>query len=189
MTARRIDAGAMMFELVISLVLSLVLSAAIVHILTTGYARHTNVTATNAAIQAAAAPIDAVADHIRSAQLYASDGHAAIANAQDDEITYYATDGGATVRYFRNGSDLQRTDGSGTTTVLTHLDSLSFSYLLLPKYNYHTYTQPADGTSLTDAERRAIAIVYIRCTATVDGVPRDFSTFVRLRNSPRKTGL
>lgn len=181
--------GTLMIETAIGLILMLILVSSVFFILSTTYGSANNVTDVNAATAKVQAQIDTVADHIRNAQENGSDGNRAIASAQANEITYY-TAGGTTVRYYLSGGNLHRAPSDGSdVVVLQGVSSLSFTYLLLDKYNFYQYTNPASAASLTDAERAKIGVVIISCSASVNGIARQFQTSIRLRNSPRKTSL
>lgn len=185
----RVQRGTSIIESMIGLLLSLILVSSIFFVLSATYGSQYNIGTVNAAVANAQGQIDTIADHIRNAQENASDGNRVIANAQDDEITYYASDG-STVRYYLTGGELHRATSGGTdVVVMRNISSLNLTYHLMLKYNQDYTSAPVDPTLLTDAERGAVGVVTLTCTATVENISRQFQTSIRLRNSPRKTSL
>ena len=147
----------------------------------------------NTAITDGRQPIDIVSDHLRNAQQYTSDNitYVAISAATATSVTYYTDASGSTVQYLLSGSNLQRVDSTGTTTVLPNVSSLQFTYYLAPSASsYYTDTLTVgDPTGFGVPERARIAEIKITGAVTANGYSRSFSTTVRLRNSPRKVRL
>lgn len=182
-----------MIEMLVCVVIIMLIGAGIL-----GYfnASHSSFEANrvgNMAITDARQPIDIVADHIRNAQQYTTDNvtYSVIQSAAASSVTYYTDAAGSTVTYALNGSNLERTDSTGTTVVLTGLTALNFKYFLSNSSTtyYFTSLTETDPSGFTLTERSRITVIEISGSVTVQGIPRSFRTQIRLRNSPRKTKL
>ena len=191
---RRIRGG-MLIELLVTLVILMIIGAGVFQYFVSANIGNESVMSGNAAITYARQPVDIVADHIRNAQQYTSNGgvtYSVIHAAGPTSITYYGTEAGAQVTYALSGSTLQRTDAGGTTDVLTNISSLNFRYFLAPGSTVY-YSSVAlvegDPATFTLTERSRIAVVELSGSVVVNGYPRSFKTEIRLRNSPRKQRL
>lgn len=186
--------GGMLVELLVSLVILMVIGAGIFQYFVAANIGNESVMSGNKATTDARQPVDIVADHIRNAQQYTGNGgvtYSVVHSASPTSITYYGTEGGATVTYALSGTTLQRTDASGTTDVLFNVSSLNFRYFLAPGSTvyYSTSLVEGDPATFTLTERSRIAVVELSGSVIVNGYPRTFKTEIRLRNSPRKARL
>jgi Tfp pilus assembly protein PilW len=186
--------GAILVETLISLFIVSLIGAALFNFFLTGTSTPETLRVSNKAITDGREPIDTIADHIRNAQQYTPDGttYTVISAASPTSITYYVDAAGATVQYTLNGTNLQRIDSSGTTTVLTNLTALNIRYYLSNSSTTYYFTDLTEGTtpgSFSLVDRSRITVVDISGTVTISGVARSFNTQIRLRNSPRKTKL
>ena len=190
----RLVRGGMLLELLVSLVIVMIIGAGVFQYFVSANIGNEAVMSGNAAITGARQPVDIVADHIRNAQQYTGNNgvtYSVIHEATPTSITYYGTEGGATVTYALSGSTLQRTDASGTSDVLINVSSLNFRYFLAPGSTtyYSTSLVEGDPAGFTLTERSRIAVVELSGSVIVNGYPRTFKTEIRLRNSPRKATL
>jgi len=189
----RLRRGGMLVELIVSLLVAMLIGAGIFEYFNSSSNAFESNRIGNMAITDARQPIDIVADHIRNAQQYTPDGttYTVIESAAATSITYYADGSGATVTYALDGTDLERTDSSGTEVVLSNVTSLQFKYFLSNSSTTYYFTDltESDPSTFTLVERSRVTVVEVSGAVTVQGTPRSFRTQIRLRNSPRKTKL
>jgi hypothetical protein len=182
--------GSTLIEMLVGILIALLIGAGIFQLMRTSYATEESITTGNNAITNARAPVDVLADHLRNAQQVEADSYAVIKEAAESDITYYADTAGDPVRYRLVSNRIDRTTSAGTTTVATGVTSLSFKYYVSATYNESAgVTATTNPNAPTDAERPKLAVIEITATIAVGGVPRSYTTKVRLRNSPRKTVL
>lgn len=146
-------------------------------------------------------PIDTMVDHLRNAQQYKGGSgtgisdYSVIAAGSATSVTYYASNSSTdTVTYGLSGTNLQRQDSSGTTTVLSNVQSLEFRYFKTPNingspsgsYNNNSFVATTNINSPSAAELPFLTVIEVRATVLVDGFAREMIGLVRLRNSPRK---
>ena len=159
----------------------------------------------------AAGPLNTVGDHLRNAQMCLSaNGCTAgvqgsvLSAASANDITYY-TDGtnanGSPVRYHLVGNNLVRTVGATNKTVLYNISSLTTTYYKITSLASGSATQAAynstpahvstttNANAPTAAELPNLAAIRITATSVIDGHTVQYSTFVRLRNSPYRVNL
>ncbi|MBI3721164.1 MAG: hypothetical protein HY248_01310 [Fimbriimonas ginsengisoli] len=139
----------------------------------------------------ARAALDLLADHLRGAQLCTSGGvvGSALGAGTASDITYYTTNAAATVRYHLSGTTLVRTVSGTNTNALVNVNSLSFTYYTSATYNSATLTTTTNPNAPTNAELPALAAIRITASTTTDGRTVQYSTLVRLRNSPIRANL
>jgi|GEM_PF-5557183 len=138
--------------------------------------------------------LDTMADHLRTSQLCTASGGSLVTNASigsgaTNDVTYYSDSSGTTVRYFLSGTNLQRTAGGTTTTALTNVTSLSYTYYTSSTYNSTSLTATANSHAPTAAELPQLAAIGITASTTTDGRTVQYSSIVRLRNSPKRGNL
>ena len=146
-------------------------------------------------------PLDNLADHLRDAQQYHSVEPPAsvaqssvIAAATATSVTYYRSNSSTdTVRLWLNGTDLDRTAGGSTTTILRNVQTLEFRYFI-PSAGSQNYNNPsvvatANPNQPTAAEMPLLSQITIRANVIDDGYQRELACVVRLRNSPYKLHL
>jgi len=158
----------------------------------------------------ASEPLNTVADHLRNAQnCTASNGctggvqGSVLAAASESDITYYS-DGtnanGSPVRYHLVGSNLMRPVGATDIPVLQNISSLTFTYYKITtlakgsatqvEYNSPTFSKTANENAPTAAELPNLAAIQITATSVRTGHQTvQYSTLVRLRNSPYRVNL
>lgn len=132
--------------------------------------------------------LDTMADHLRTAQLSTS-ANAAISSGATSDVTYYSDTGGSTVRYRLSGTNLLRTVGGTDTTALANVTSLSFTYYTTSTYNSSSLTATTNSHAPTAAELPQLAAIGITASTTTDGRTVQYSSIVRLRNSPTRGNL
>jgi len=142
---------------------------------------------------AARQPRETLADHLRIAQsCSASSGciqNSVLAAGAATDITYYTDAAGSTVRYYLSGTNLVRVVNGVPTTVLQNINSLSLTYYTSTTYNSASLTATASPSAPTAAELPSLAAVKITASSTTDGHTVQYSTLVRLCNSPIRTNL
>jgi len=148
--------------------------------------------------------IDTMADHVRNA--CACDGSAGTANSVIDtatatSFTYYSGTTCAKVTYSLSGTNLMRTVGTGTPSIVArNISALTFTYYEALTYNSswgacggstRAASLPActSANAPTSAELPYICGILIDATTSVDGQITHATTTVRLRNAPRKGNL
>ena len=150
------------------------------------------------ATQQAREPLDTLADHLRDAQLCGTPGtnctgadtvgtSRVISAAAASDITYYSSNSvstGTPVRYYLSGTSLIRSVGGTNTTVLSNISSLTLTYYVSTSYNNGSLTTTANPNAPVAAELPDLIAVKITASTTVSGRTSQFSTLVRLRNSP-----
>lgn len=188
-------------ELLVSLVISLVVAGGLFMVfLTTHDSRDFTVGMGNAETQART-PIDIMCDHLRNAQQFKAGGgtgvgdYTVISAGTATSVTYYASNSSTdVVTYAKSGTNLVRTDTTGTTTVMPNVQSLEFRYFKTPLvggnpsggYNNGSFVATTNANSPTNAELPFLTVIEVRATVQVDGFAREMISYVRLRNSPRK---
>jgi hypothetical protein len=190
MTSLSVRSGLVQMELMITGLLTLVVALGLITAVI-GYGHsHDVVVGENLVSVAGRTPIDTLADHLRNAQQQGSGlNYTALAAGTQTSVTYYATAGGVTVQYWKDGSQLKRTTGGTTTVIMDGLQSLSLTYYKSTTYNNNSWVTTDNPHAPTAAELRWIGAIRIEGSATVDGYSTSYNTLVRLRNSPRKTVL
>jgi hypothetical protein len=150
------------------------------------------------AIQQSREPLDTLADHLRDAQVCGTPGtncaaadvsgtSAVISAGASSDITYYSSSSTATgtpVRYYLSGTSLIRSVGGTNTTVLSNVSSLTLTYYDSTSYNSGSLTTTANPNAPVATELWKLAAVKITASTTSNGRTSQFSTLVRLRNSP-----
>ena len=85
---------------------------------------------------------------------------------------------------------MKKTDASGTTVLLTDVQSLQFTYYVSSSANFTSttaqWTTTTNANAPTAAEIPNIGAIGINVTINSNGYTRTLSTIVRLRNSPAK---
>jgi type II secretory pathway component PulJ len=131
--------------------------------------------------------VDLLLDHIRNAQSCKDADRAAIKAASATSISYYGSDNvGDVITYGLSGTNLVRSDSSGTKTVLDNVSKLEFTYFVMSS---GTLTQTSNLNIPDQSELPLLAAVKVEAMAEFDGVSRELSGTVRLRNSPYKKRL
>ena len=132
-------------------------------------------------------PLDTLGDHLRNAQNAAGK---VVSAASSNDITYYTdTTGSNTARYHLSGTSLVRTVGSTNTTVLYNVTNLTLAYFTSTTYNSSTMTATTSPSVPTSGELPNLAAIRITASTTTGGKTIQYSTLVRLRNSPVKVNL
>lgn len=184
--------GVTLIELMVGIVITLFLGSVFWGLLTVSYAVNSNVVGENLVSGEARKAVEIMASHLTNAQLNTSTSagvpDSAIDAATGTDITYYTDNTGTdTVRYRQNGTDLLRTDNTGDTVVAQNIQSLSLKYFKATAYN-SAWTTTKDV--LPEAsELPQLVGVEIKVVVTRDGYSADYTSVVRLRNSPKKSKL
>ncbi|MGI8922731.1 MAG: PulJ/GspJ family protein [Fimbriimonadales bacterium] len=181
--------GSLMMEMLIGSVIAILIGTVVFRAFLTSASSRENVIGQNKAAAAARAPIDALADHLRNSQLFAtllSPNGSVLAAGTRSDITYHATTAGEQVRYFLRGSQLIRVVDGTETVALRDVSTLSFTYYRAPKYNWPDSIATTNPHAPTFAEMPFLTAIHIKASVTIDGYKSYYSSVVRLRNSPRK---
>ncbi|AIE84006.1 hypothetical protein [Fimbriimonas ginsengisoli] len=147
----------------------------------------------NASTAQTRAAIDTLADHLRGADACTNSSNGTVDSVLDaataTSLTYYY-DGTACnkITYsFANGT-LSRTAGGVTTSVVTLVSAVSFTYYKAASYN-SPWTTTTNPNAPTAAERPFVCGVLIDITTSSSGVTNRMTTTVRMRNAPKKVRL
>ncbi len=191
---RRRALGMTMIELLIGLVIMSVMLLALYSLFGAQAAVQSVVLDENSASRDARNPLDTLADHLRSAQLCDASlacgytANSVIDAATASDITYYVYSGGtwSKVRYYLSGTTLNRVAGGTTVATLQNVNSLTLAYYTNSTYNSTNLTATASPNAPTAAELLKLAAIRITASTTTDGRTVQYSTLVRLSNSPLK---
>ena len=201
MSGRR--SGVTLIELLVSLLMTIVIAGALFAIFTNTYASRDFALGQGNAEAEARGPLDDLADHLRDAQQYWTTGSTAptsvsqssvIASGTATSVTYYKSNSSTdTVQLFLNGTNLNRTADGTTTTVLTNVQSLRFTYYI-PASGGQNYNNSAVVTTVNPnqpsaAELPLLTEIDIDANVNDSGYQRELVAKVRLRNSPYKLHL
>lgn len=198
---KRTRAGVTLIELLVSVLMTLVIAGALFTVFTNTFEMRDVVVGQGTTETAARTPIDTLADHLRNGQQYWTTGtvtptavnqSSVIADGSATSVTYYRSNSASdTVRYFLDGTNLKRTDGSGTVIVMSDVSSLLFEYFK-PEGTSQNYNDSGVQQTATPPVAADLPLLCeIRITARVlkDGYSRELVSRVRLRNSPFKLHL
>ncbi len=199
MSRSRSRSGITIIELVWAIFTAVLLLAALYVLYGADQAANELVFNDTFSIQQSREPLDTLGDHLRDAQSCQSANGctggvqgSVIDSAAVSDITYYtsgSTATGSPVRYHLVGTNLVRTSGSTNTNVLFNLSSLSLTYYKSSTYNSSSLTTTVNSHAPTAAELPSLAAIRITASTTTSGRSAQYSTLVRLRNSPVKTNL
>lgn len=186
-------AGVTLVELMVGIVITLFLGSVFWGIMTISYSVNYNVVGKNMVSADARRAVELLASHLTNAQLNKSTStgvlNSAIHAAAATDITYYTDATGAdTVRYRLSGTNLLRTDSGGDSVAATHIQSISLKYFKATAYN-SAWVPTTDPVAPTAAELVQLAGIEVKVTVTRDGYSADYTSMVRLRNSPKKSKL
>lgn len=198
----RANRGVTLVEMLVSLLMTIVISGALFAIFTNTYQTRDFVVGQGGAETDARTPLDNLADHLRDAQQYWSTGttpttvsqSSVISAGSKTSVTYYESNNASdTVRLWLNGTDLDRTVGGITTTIIRNVQSLEFQYFI-PASGSQNYNNPsvAHTTNInapTAAELPLLSEIRIDALVNESGYQRELACTVRLRNSPYKLHL
>jgi Tfp pilus assembly protein PilW len=180
--------GAVLVDLMAGLMISFLVGAVIMSAMQTSVSARETVNEQNQSQTDARQPLDLMADHLRNAQLSVNTlPEVAVTAGTATAVTYNTT--GAPVTYALSGANLQRTESGTTTTVLTGITSLRFTYYKIASYNASGFVPCLTPTAPLSTEFPRLAAIQVDATVTQDGYTSSYSTIVRLRNSPKKLRL
>jgi hypothetical protein len=201
--------GALLVELLVALVIATLAGLMIFRIIETTFKSRDDVLDQNTLYTMSRTSLDALAEHLRNAQANPGDFYSVFPTAGGttigaSDLTIYISSSGDTMRYWLdvnvNPNALKQTQTiagtATTTTIISGVTALTFTYytpaggLYTPSAgSWATTANPNVATSGAGGERMGVGAVAISCTAAFDGYTRPMSSFVRLRNSPRKSAL
>lgn len=207
--------GASLVELLMSLLMTIIIAGALFAVFTNTYASRDFAVGQGSAETDARTPLDNLADHLRDAQQYWITGSwnisptsvgqsSTIKAGSANSLTYYKTSPDVdsspnavnVVTLFLNGTNLQRTADGATTTVMSNVQSLTFTYWVVPadasgncNYNNGALPNTDKFSSLTAAQLPYVVQVDIDALVNDSGYQRELACTVRLRNSPFKLHL
>lgn len=195
--------GTTLVELLVSLLMTIVIAGALFAIFTNTYQSRDFVVGQGSAETDARTPLDNLADHLRDAQQYhtvepptTASQSSVIAAATANSVTYYESNSSTdTVKLWLNGTDLDRTVGGTTTTVIGNVKSLKLTYYVAPSsggvvnYNNSALSKTVNENAPTAAEMPFISEITIDAAVNDSGYQRELVCTVRLRNSPYKLKL
>lgn len=172
--------GMTLIEMLVGALITTLLGAGLWTLVRSSYDSEALLLGQNSANTAARQAMDTLADKLRGAQPYASDGNAAIKIANASDITCYTNSSGDTVRLWRDTTTTPATlkqavttGGTTTTTLFSGLQSLAFTYW--------SWDGTTWATSETTTSRANLVGVSFTANVTVDGTSRQLSGCVRLR--------
>jgi Tfp pilus assembly protein PilW len=183
----RRNRGGTLIEYLISLVLSSVVIGAAFWMYSDSTSQAHFVDRYNDAESNARQQVDLLLDHVRNAQSCKDAGQIAISAGTATSLSYYGSNSTSDViMYSLSGTDLVRTANSASKTVLDGVSSLEFTYYVISSGALVT---TANANVPTSSELPSLAAVEVTAKADVDGIERELSGLVRLRNSPYKSKL
>lgn len=184
----------MLIDLLVSSFVTLLAGAALVTLFATStkmqsvYLGQTNVDAqARLAINTLS---DAVADAYSCQTQSAPAQYSAIQAATSNSISCYTGSAGSYSKYWFDSANkqLKKTTSASVTTIMArNMTALTLVYYKTSgSYNdtAANWTTTTNPNAPTNAELRLIGAVKITATVTVNGMTRQFSTLVRMRNSP-----
>lgn len=181
------ERGSLMIEMLVGSIIAVLIGAVVFHAFVSAADAKDVVIGQNKSAANARAPIDVMADHLRNAQMYTST-NAVLYDAAQSDITYYSDKAGSKIRYYLSNGDLLRQVGDATaTTALQDVTSLTFTYYKASAYNSTSTTTTTNSHVPTTAELPYITSVRIDAVVQLDGYTTEYSSTVRLRNSPKRT--
>ena len=181
--------GAIMVDMLMGLLVSFLVGAVIMSAMQSSVTARDVVNEQNESQTNARQPLDIMADHLRNAQLASTAPEQVIGAGSATSVTYYVDSARTAVTYSLSGTTLQRVDNATTTTVLTGVSSLRFTYYKIATYNAAGFVACTSPSAPSALELARLAAIQIDATVTQDGYTSSYSTIVRLRNSPKKTRL
>lgn len=140
--------------------------------------------------------VNLIAADVRRAPLCsASSGcvtDAALHTGTANSLTVYTTSAGAQRTFSLNSGSFQAVNGSSSTaaTTIPDVNSLSFSYCVNSGLSYNMTSSPDSATwvsSVSGSDLKGLIAVRVTATVSRGGLTGNYSTVVRLRNSPKKT--
>jgi hypothetical protein len=194
---RRRHAGNTMIEVMVAGLIALLSGSALIALLQSSYTASAINLGQNTVNASVRAPLDLLADRLRSAQSYYNGTlYKAISAASASDITLYTdTTGNNTARYWLDTTVtphvLKQTLTTGgtptTTTILSGVQTLNFTYWVSGG-NYNAglsiWVKTALPQQPTAAELPKIGAIQIQIGALINGYSRTINSCVRLRNSP-----
>ena len=187
--------GAMLIDLLMGSMASVLIGAALVTMMLTTYqVRGTLQGQSNTDWQVRNA-MNILADSISNAQSYQTSAspvtYAALQAATTNSVTCYTSSSTGTYRqYWFDSANkmLKRTTSTNvTTTLVRNVNSVSLTYYVSGGNYYATsnsWVTTTTPSAPTAAELPTIGAVKVVVSMTVNGYTRQYSTLVRLRNSP-----
>ncbi|HLJ54552.1 MAG TPA: hypothetical protein VKT77_05885 [Chthonomonadaceae bacterium] len=194
--AARRRGGRTLVEMLMATLISLFLGTALLMLIQSTMTARTSVTDGNAATRDVRQCMNTIGNNIRNAQMYSTNG--VFSTASTSSVTCYTnTTGTTTARYWLDSTvtpkAFKQTVGGVTTTLLTDVTSVSFTYYVDPSSTNFTspstWSTTADSHNPTAAEIPTIGAVGITVTVTNGTVTRSLTSLVRLRNSPTRTHI
>ena len=181
--------GAVLMDMMMGLLISFLVGAVIMSAMQTSVSSRETVIGQNESQTDARQPLDLVADHLRNSQLVSTK---AIVQGTASSVTYFTDTAGSMVSYFLDGTTLKRTEGdinATPSTVLSGVTTLRLTYYKIASYNASGFVACATPTVPTSTELARLAAIQIDATVTKNGFTSNYSSLVRLRNSPKKIRL
>jgi type II secretory pathway pseudopilin PulG len=201
--------GALIIELLVALIIGTIAAMMVISAIQMTFKSRDDILDQNTLYSMARTALDIPAERMRNAQANPGDFFSVFPTDNGttvgaSDLTIYTNSAGDTMRYWldtnANPNALKQTATVGgtatTTTILSGVTALTFTYYVpgagfyTPSVgNWATTADPNVATSGAGGERRTVGAVGISCAVSFDGYTRPMSTFIRLRNSPRKTEL
>lgn len=191
--AGRLRSGRTLVETLIAALLSLFVGSALLMLVQSTMTARTSVQDGNASMRDLRDCLDVLQNNLRNAQMLSGTG--VFSTATSSSITCYTNmTGTTTTRYWLDTTTtpytFKQTVGGVTTTLLSDVQSITFTYYVDTSTNYTSataFTTTANPNAPSAAEMPNLAAVDITVSVTSGGVTRSLTTRVRLRNSPEKT--
>lgn len=187
--------GAIVLEMLVGTTGAVLLGTALVMLMVTTYqVRNTLQGQSNTDWQVRSA-INTLADSISNAQSYqisaSPSTYSALQAATSNSVTCYTSSStGAYRKYWYDSATktIKRTTSTNSTSTLVRsVDSVSFTYYVSGGQFTNTsanWVTTASPSAPTSAELPTIGAVKITVGMTVNGYTRQYTTLVRMRNSP-----
>lgn len=188
----RLRGGRTLLEAIIAALLSLFVGTALLMLVQSTITARSTVLDENAAMRDTRRTLDTLENNLRNAQM---NGGQAFSAASSNSVTCYtAMTGAATARYWLDTTvtpnAFKQTVGGVTTTLLTDVQSIQFTYYVGSSANFTgtsaQWSTTTNANAPTNAELPNIGAIGITASVTNGGVSRTLTTLVRLRNSPSK---
>jgi uncharacterized protein YcfL len=179
-------------DLIIGSKLGLLVGASLLMLLVTSYKSRDLVVGQGNTDWQVRQSLNILSDNISSATSYqvSTNTYQALQAAASNSVTCYTSSAGAYNRYWYDSANkqLKKTTSTGTTTILLrNVDSVTLTYYVSGGSYYAASSSWVTTTSPnapTSTELKSIGAVKMVVQMTVNGYTRQFTTQVRLRNSP-----
>jgi type II secretory pathway component PulJ len=181
--------GVTLIEVMVVGIVMFVIAGGLLQVFTSVHAAHQSSQAIPDVQQQVTALVNELAAAIRQAQICptgaACVADAAVSSAGTNSISLYSyctSAGCETILYEDIGGQIMKVWES--EDIIAHNTNIQFQYYTSPEYTSTSSTfEPVENPALAE-----IIAVEVSATTSRDGITATYTTVVRLRNAPRKTG-